>query len=67
MPLAFLYSCHRFNPHRHILRKQELARRGLPLLSAEELTSGHVVAGLNEISQFHKSLPAVELCVNVGQ
>lgn len=41
-PLAFVSGCHRFDPHRHHQKKQGLARRALPQLAAEELTSGHV-------------------------
>lgn len=54
-PLAFTYGCHRFDPRRHHLKKAGLSGRGLPPFSAVELTSGHVVAVVNEISRFPKS------------
>lgn len=41
--------------------KAALPGRGLPPLSAERFTSGHVIAVVNEISQFQSHLPVVGL------
>lgn len=65
-PLAFIYGCHRFDPHRHHLKKAGLAERGLPPLSAEEFTSGHVVAVVNEISQSPKSFASCKTIQALG-
>ena len=46
--------------------KAALAGRGLPLLSAEKFTSGHVVAVVNEISQFHKSFASCRTTQMLG-